>query len=132
MICFGVLLVCFLLGGGWGVGSVGWGIKFTKDGVFTSCTNEMRSLWYNLYNSSLDRENLFLWVIVKHACFNNLVFTFILSETVQWGPNRPARADGYSPDLHFILNTIYSKHAQQDLQSPSATFTTETFRELKL
>ena len=56
-------------------------------------------------------------VIVKHACFNNLVwfcYTFILSETVQWGQNGPAGTDGYSPDLHFILKTINGKQAQQD------------------
>ena len=54
MICFVVLLVCFLALGG-GVNLLGhfWAITFTKDGIFKSCTNEMNILWYNLYKSSL-------------------------------------------------------------------------------
>ena len=89
----------------------------------------MNILWYNLYQSSLDEENLFLWVTVKHAYFNKVWFcyTFILSETVRRGTNRPARTDYLSPDLHFILKTINAKQAQQDLLSLPATFTTETF-----
>ena len=63
MICFVILLVCCLAGalrGGGGVGGGGWGgqwvgaIIFTKDGIFTSCTNKMNILWYNLYRSSID------------------------------------------------------------------------------
>ena len=128
MICFIVLLVCFLVWGGGG----GWvgAITFTKERIFTSCTNEMNILWYNLEQSSLDLENK-MWVIEKHACFNNLVwfcYTFILSDTVQWGKNRPARIDDYSPDMYFILKTINAQQAQQDLLSLSATFTTETFQ----
>ena len=49
-------------------------------------------------------KKIFLWVIVKHACFNDLVlfcYTFILSETVRWGTNGPARTDDYSPDFVF-------------------------------
>ena len=40
-------------GGGGGVQWVG-AITFTKYGIFTSCTNEMDILWYNLYKSKLD------------------------------------------------------------------------------
>ena len=106
MICFVVLLVCFLVGWGWGwgVNGLGQSITFIKEGIFTSCTNEMNILWYNLYKGRSDEEDLFLWVIVKHACFNNLVlfcYTFILGETVRWGTNRPSRTDDYSPDFVF-------------------------------
>ena len=62
MICFVVLLVCFLAwgGGGGGVGGGRWGngfgqsITFNKEGIFTSCTNEMNILWYNLYKGRSD------------------------------------------------------------------------------
>ena len=127
MICFVVLLVCFLEWGGGGGGQWVGAITFTKDGIFTSCTNEMNILWYKLYKKNRLRKFNSLWVIVKHACFNNLVgfcYTFILSETMRWGTNRPARTDDYSPDLYFILKTINAKHAQQYLLSLSAT---ETF-----
>ena len=74
MICFVVLLVCFLacvcVCGGGGFNGLGQSITFTNDGIFTSCTNEMNILSYNLYKGRSDKENLFLWVIVKHACFN--------------------------------------------------------------
>ena len=55
-------------GGGRGTGSgnrgrwVG-GIALTF--VFM-CTNKINTKWYDLYNSSFDKETLFLWVIVKH------------------------------------------------------------------
>ena len=39
------LFVSLRGGGGQWVGA----ITFTKDGIFTSCTNEMSILWYNRY-----------------------------------------------------------------------------------
>ena len=39
--------VCESVGGG-GVNGLGRSITFTKDGIFTSCTNEMNILSYNL------------------------------------------------------------------------------------
>ena len=35
--------------GGWGWFQWVGAITFTKDRLFTSCTNEMNILWYNLY-----------------------------------------------------------------------------------
>ena len=44
MICFVILLVCFLagvgVGEGGGVSGLGQSITFTKEGIFTSCTND--------------------------------------------------------------------------------------------
>ena len=46
----------FSCGGGGGGRGGQWvqAITFTKDRIFTSCTNGMNILWYNLYQSSLD------------------------------------------------------------------------------
>ena len=55
-ICF-VLSFCsfvFLGGGGGGVNGLGQSITFNKEGIFTSCTNEMNILWYNLYKGRSD------------------------------------------------------------------------------
>ena len=50
MICFVVLLVCFLVGGGGGgVNGLGQSITFNKESIFTSCTYEMNIIMYNLY-----------------------------------------------------------------------------------
>ena len=46
----------FCGGGGQWVGA----ITFTKNEIFTSCTNEMDILWYNLYKSRLDLKNVFV------------------------------------------------------------------------
>ena len=41
-------------GGGGGVNGLGKSITFHKEGIFTSCTNEMNILWYNLYKGRSD------------------------------------------------------------------------------
>ena len=66
-----------------------------KDAILTPCTNEINIILYNLYNRSLDKEKLFLCVIVELACFNKSGWYcynfYILGETAQWGTNKPAR-----------------------------------------
>ena len=49
MICFVILLFVFLAGGGGGGGGGGVGaITFTKDRIFTSCTNGMECTSYGI------------------------------------------------------------------------------------
>ena len=50
----GCRFACLFLAGGGGGGQWVGAITFTKDRIFTSCTNEMNILWYNLYQSSLN------------------------------------------------------------------------------